>query len=202
MVVILLIDKLGSIKEQKIKTFDKTEFYKKCAFRKPTDFDQRTVWKNMKVGSDLVNVMLYAKNNGIARTENKYDLPPPVDTTLYFGTMLLAAEDAELNTPYDLTISMWNKIYEKLFGGFEDLTKTDDEEEEDELDNIPDEMKTKNGYLKDGFVVEDNILSPPLTTEDEESAEETETETDSHNSELDENFDSELECEEYEYENQ
>jgi hypothetical protein len=151
----------------------------------------------MKVGSDLVNFTLYAKKNGRFGFENKYDLPPPVDSELYFGTMLIAGEDAELDKPYSLTTAMWEKIYEKLFGGFEDITKTDDEEEEDELANVPDELKTKNGYLKDGFVVDDNMLSPTHSTEeDEETAEETDEETDDE----EENFDSELECEEYEYE--
>jgi hypothetical protein len=52
---------------------------------------------------------------------------------------------------------LWCKIYEKLFGGFEDLAVTalNDDEEEDELENIPKEKKTKQGgYLKDGFVVD------------------------------------------------
>jgi hypothetical protein len=55
-----------------------------------------------------------------------------------------------------LTIALWDKIYEKLFGGFEDLSATakEDEEEEDELENIPSNKKTKDGYLKDGFVVD------------------------------------------------
>ena len=53
---------------------------------------------------------------------------------------------------------LWEKLYEKLFGGFEDLTATqqEDEEEADELENIPEDKKTKEGgYLKDGFVVDD-----------------------------------------------
>ena len=45
-----------------------------------------------------------------------------------------------------------NKVYEKLFGGFEDLKS--ESESEDELDEVPDDMKTKDGYLKDGFVVD------------------------------------------------
>jgi hypothetical protein len=47
-------------------------------------------------------------------------------------------------------------MYEKLFGGFEDLAATaiEDEEEEDELENVPQKYKTKQGYLKDGFVVD------------------------------------------------
>ena len=213
MISVLLIEKNGTVKEQKIKSFDKNDFYKKCGFKKPDNFEQRTVWKKMKVGSDLVNLTLYAKKNGRFGFENKYDLPPPVDSELYFGTMLIAGEDAELDKPYSLSTSIWEKVYEKLFGGFEDITQTDDEEEEDELANVPAELKTKNGYLKDGFVVEDNMLSPTHSTEDdEETAEETdEQETDEHETdehetdeqETDEeegNFDSELECEEYEYE--
>lgn len=196
MITVLLIEKNGTVREQKIKSFNQNDFYKKCGFKKPDNFEQRTVWKKMKVGNDLVNFSLYAKKNGRFGFENKYDLPPPVDSELYFGTMLIAGEDAELDKPYSLSTSIWEKVYEKLFGGFEDITQTDDEEEEDELANIPDQLKTKNGYLKDGFVVEDNMLSPIHSTEDdEETTEETdEDETD------EENFDSELECEEYEYE--
>jgi hypothetical protein len=32
----------------------------------------------------------------------------------------------------------------------------EDDNEEDELANVPDEMKTSEGYLKDGFVVDDD----------------------------------------------
>ena len=54
-----------------------------------------------------------------------------------------------------MTLDEFEKIYEEMFGGFEDLTKTS-ESEEDELENIPEEEKTKEGYLKDGFVVDDD----------------------------------------------
>ena len=60
-----------------------------------------------------------------------------------------------------LTCENWNKIYEKLYGGFEDLASSalEDEEEEDELANVPAHMKTKEGYLKDGFVVDNEYVS-------------------------------------------
>jgi len=196
MTSVLLIDKSGGIKEQKIKSFDKSEFFKKCGFRSPNNFAERTIWKKMKVGDDLVNVSLFAKDKGKAGFENKYDLPPPIDKELFFGTMMVVGEDAELNTPYPVTKEMWEKIYEKLFGGFEDITQTDDETEEDEMDDYPDEMKTKEGYLKDGFVVDDNALEEGEEGEEEE--EEEEEEEDEEDDE--ENFDSELEYEEYEYE--
>jgi hypothetical protein len=92
--------------------------------------------------------------------ENKYDFPPPVDKNLYFGSCALVGmikDNTSNNSNINLSVDLWNKIYEKLFGGFENLTVTciEDEDEEDELKNVPKNMKTKNGgYLKDGFVVD------------------------------------------------
>jgi hypothetical protein len=57
-----------------------------------------------------------------------------------------------------------------LFGGFENLADSiaEDENEEDELDNIAAEMKTKSGYLKDDFVVDDNPVDNSSNESDEE----------------------------------
>ena len=62
-------------------------------------------------------------------------------------------------------------MYEKLYGGFEDLSKLalEDENEEDELDSIPAHLKTKEGYLKDGFVVDDSDVK--LDSESESNSE-------------------------------
>jgi len=90
-----------------------------------------------------------------------------------------------------LTVDEWTKIYEALFGGFEDID-TDEEPSEDELDNIPPEMKTKQGYLKDGFVV---------NTDSDENKESTDGdyEEESGDEESDEESDEELEEEPYDY---
>ena len=48
----------------------------------------------------------------------------------------------------------WEKFYEHLFGGFEDLNDEDSYSEEEE---IPENMKTLTGYSKEGgFVVDDD----------------------------------------------
>jgi hypothetical protein len=88
---------------------------------------------------------LYAKKRGKAGHENKYEFPPPVDYTLYFGSCLL------VNPSGDLTIEMWNEFYESIMQ-FEDIEETEDEEEEVV------EGEFSHGYLKDGFVVSDNEL--------------------------------------------
>ena len=68
-------------------------------------------------------------------------------------------------------------------GGFEDLSKTskEDEEEDDDLDKIPANKKTKSGYLKDGFIVDgdtgsDSDLDESEQTEDDDEEEEEEEE--------------------------
>ena len=156
---IVLVERTGVLKAAQMKSVDEiADLYKKCGFKSANDFKKQTVWKTKVDGQKYV-VHLYAKAEGRANTENKYDFPPPVDNVLFFGkcALLLQTEGAASDTYLNLTIELWEKIYEKLFGGFENLqlTHIDDEDEEDELDNIPSHRKTKTGgYLKDGFVVD------------------------------------------------
>ena len=124
--------------------------YTKCGFKNDNDFDKRTTW-NIAIEEETFNIELWAKNNARANTENKYDFPPPIDNELYFGTCALLRVDDDENI-IDLTTEVWEKVYEFLFGGFEDLD-SEEEPSEDELETIPNEMKTKTGYLKDGFVI-------------------------------------------------
>ena len=125
--------------------------------------------KQKKNKYDFSSVSLYSRDTGKANTENKYDFPPPVDTPLYFGVCALVAND-ENDDCIDLSIEAWETFYEELFGGFENLADTaaEDNNEEDELESIPAEMKTKSGYLKDDFVVEDNQVENGSTESDEE----------------------------------
>jgi hypothetical protein len=155
MTSIVLIDKGGNIKETKVKKLTRETIYSKCGFRKKEDFDLRTTW-NLKIEETDYKIELWSRNVGKAGTENKYDFPPPIDKELYFGTCGLININKD-DTIIDLTIDEWNKIYDKLFGGFEDLNSSE-EESDDELLNVPDELKT-NGYLKDGFVVSSNSNS-------------------------------------------
>ena len=69
-----------------------------------------------------------------------------------------------------MSSELWEKMYEKLFGGFENLAVTcaEDEEEVDELENVPAEKKTKHGYLKDGFVVDSGDEDEDYESEDSE----------------------------------
>ena len=157
MVKVLIVNKLGQLKESSFKSSERSELYKKAGFKKGDGFDHRTSWSQTLSGTK-VEVELWARDEGKAGSENKYDFPPPVDTILYFGSCVLLRRDPDDQSPQDLTVDTWTRMYEKLFGGFEDL---DDAEgsSEDELDGVPEALKTKEGYLKDGFICEDGDLA-------------------------------------------
>jgi hypothetical protein len=187
MLSIIIVDKSGNLKMLSIKDFKLEEVYKKCGFKKGEDFLKQAEW-NAKFDDKKYYIEVYGKTNGRANFENKYDFPPPIDNTLFFGSCAILAYHKINNEKVytDLSIPLWSKIYEKLFGGFEDLAATakEDEEEEDELANIPKEKKTKQGYLKDGFVVDssdvDSESSSFLSSEDDDDDED-EDEDDGHN---------------------
>lgn len=149
MTTIVIVEKSGNVKQVKTKDVTRETLYSKCGFRKADGFEKRTVWKvDME---ESYTIEMWSRDDGKANTENKYDFPPPVDTALYFGNCCVVRVDETTDNIVDFTASEWKKIYEKLFGGFEDLVE--EEPSEDELENVPKNMKTHSGYLKDGFVV-------------------------------------------------
>jgi len=173
---IIIVERTGTLKSLTVKDFKEEDLFKKCGFKKADGFVRQTIW-NTKIDGKKYTIHAYAKDDGRANSENKYDFPPPIDNKLFFGSCAVVAftkNNDGSKTFVDLSLQLWNKIYEKLFGGFEDLVTTakEDEEEEDELENIPKEKKTKHGYLKDGFVVDSS------ETEDEVSASNSEEELD------------------------
>ena len=190
----LIVEKTGSLKEVSVKSINKDEIYKKCGFRKPDGFECRTTWKNVKVGNQNYSVQLWARDDGKADTENKYDFPPPVDNTLYFGNCALVQV---LNNNHDsftsLSKDLWLKIYEALFGGFEDIGDENDDDEPDELDAIKKDMKTKKtGYLKDGFVVDSDEEEEVVASDVDEESDEDDDDSDEDVSEDDTDAKSDL----------
>lgn len=183
---ILIVEKPGNIKQVVAKDFKLEDLFKKCGFKKGDDFIKQVDWK-IKLGNNKWIISVFGKTEGRANNENKYDFPPPIDNKLFFGSCALVAKTFKDGSfSYEnLTIPLWDQMYEKLFGGFEDLANTakEDEEEEDELANIPKEKKTRDGYLKDGFVVssdsenmDDSIGDEGEEEEDDEEDEEEEEE--------------------------
>ena len=149
---IIIIEKSGSIKELEVKTYNENELYKKAGFKTEKDFKLQTVWNADLQGSQF-SLEVYAKTTGRAGQENKYEFPPPIDTALFFGSCVIVKK--KNGEPDNLTKAQWKTAYEFLYGGFEDIGSEDSsDDEEDSMDEaVP---RTKDGYVKDGFVVEDH----------------------------------------------
>jgi hypothetical protein len=159
MPIVLVIDKSGNLKEVSIKSYNEEDLYKKAGFKVTEGFHCHTKW-TVKIEEKTYNILLYAKSKGKNGQENKYDFPPPVDRTIFYGSCLLV-NTTDDNIAEDLRESEWEMIYEKLFGGFEDIGSQDSEEEGVSEDSEHDDCeRTRDGYLKDGFVVEENESSP------------------------------------------
>jgi len=76
-------------------------------------------------------LFLFGHTAGKAGTENKHELPPPHDSTLCFGDIILLAslDQNDWSKPVSFRSPDYEVFYTKAFGGFEDLE--DDEEEAD-----------------------------------------------------------------------
>lgn len=149
----VIIEKLGNCVDKNVKNFKLDDLYKKCNLRKSEGFGKV---HSFKIKNYYITV--FARSNGASSTINKFELPPPIDNTLYYGNIALiksTSQDVE-NTMLDYDVEKWNKDYETLMGGFEDInTNSEDDYESDELDKYPKEQLTKDGYLKDDFIVDE-----------------------------------------------
>ncbi len=170
---IVIVEKTGILKSLSIKDYKEDELFKKCGFKSNKDFIKHTEW-NITEKKNKYIILVYGKTDGRANSENKYDFPPPIDKTLFFGNCAIIAKIKNKNKTENLTnlsLELWEKIYEKLFGGFDNLAlcAVEDEDEEDELDNIPKHKKTKQGgYLKDGFVVDSSDSEESYVSDEED----------------------------------
>jgi hypothetical protein len=152
---IVLVDTNGNLKDVKLKTISDEELTKKYGLKIA---DAKHSW-TVTIAKNVYDVALYAKTTGRAGQENKYEFPPPVDTELYFGKCVL------VNSGGNITVAEWGRIYENLYGGFDDIGADDSDEDDDDMDDVP---LTKTGYMKDDFVVDDDELDDDVESEEEE----------------------------------
>ena len=150
---LLIVEKNGNIKEINVKNYNDTELYRKAGLKNADGFELQASW-SAEINKKKYTVNLYGNTCGKAAQENKYEFPPPVDNILFFGSCILV--NVQQNIVVDLSTTEWEQIYEYLYGGFDDLgdDENDSVDEEDEDNELP---KTKTGYAKDGFIVDDEI---------------------------------------------
>lgn len=150
---ILVVEKNGAIKEVSYKGAGVDDLYKKAGLKTAAGFACFADWEVVLSKNRRFQISVYGKTTGRANYENKYEFPPPIDNTLFFGNcVIINRVDGAIA---GLSSSEWEDIYQHLHGGFEDISEEEEEEEEDEeiASNVP---LTKTGYVKDDFVVDDD----------------------------------------------
>ena len=148
---IIIIDKTGSVKSTNVKSLEISDLYKKCGFKSSTGFSLHHTWPVEFNGVEY-QLQVYGKIDGKAGSENKYEFPPPIDKTLFFGSC--AVLNIENGAVSNMSAQEFKDIMEYLQGGYSDIGSEDSSEEEDDEEDIG--PTTKDGYKKDGFVVDDD----------------------------------------------
>ena len=182
---IVLIKKDGSVNSKNVKNFEYENVHKYMSFKTNKDIIHAHTWK-VKGGY----IHIFCKTEGRSNNINKYELPPPIDNPLYYGSLCLvksSSKNKDEDNVVDVSAEDWEKYYNTLMGGFEDINDVDSYES-DELDEYPSECLTKEGYLKDGFIIDNDELDENVVEEDYDEDEDEEEEFNSdeesiHNSE-------------------
>jgi hypothetical protein len=154
---VVFVEKNCELNKLNIKNFVEEELYKKCGFKSNNNFSAIHTWMvtapvdPTTLTAEVATITLYGKTEGRANYENKYEFPPPADKVLFFGSCVLVKRVGEVVV--DFTVNEWERIYNSLMGGFEDITEEEEYSEDDVLADVP---RTKEGYVKDDFVVDDD----------------------------------------------
>ena len=112
-------------------------------------------------------LFLFGYTDGKAGTENKHELPPPHDTQLVFGdiVVLLSKDKRSFAKPLPIKQDDYETFYTQVFEGFESLDEEEAEVEVEEEEIIQDE-------LADEAHVDDESIADELEDEYEEEGEE------------------------------
>lgn len=109
--LIIIIDKMGELKTLNVKNYCEEELFKKCGFKKENDFTIQTKWNVILNGNNYL-ISMYGKTVGKKNFENIFKFPYPIQNKTFYGSCALVCELNE--NKINLTIPLWNEIYEKL----------------------------------------------------------------------------------------
>jgi DNA-directed RNA polymerase subunit M/transcription elongation factor TFIIS len=115
-------------------------------------------------------LFLFGYLTGKAGTENKHELPPPHDSVLCFGDIiLLASTDAsDWTKPVPFLSTDYELFYTKAFGGFEDIDEQEEEEEEEVAEEAAEEEEEEEAAEEEEE--EEEEAAEEAAEEEEEAA--------------------------------
>lgn len=105
-----------------------------------------------------LTLFLFGYTSGKAGAENKHELPPPHDSQLVFGDIVLIASKSENSfmNPVSFKPEDYEVFYSKAYGGFDDLDEEDEEDEETNSDLIEEAIEEE--AVIDDVIEEDDEI--------------------------------------------
>jgi hypothetical protein len=97
-----------------------------------------------------LTLTVWGWSEGKAGTENKHELPPPLDEALLFGDAVVSAAATEDESDQNLSVAQWEKFYEAAFKGFHDTGDSDEGDSDAEADGDADEDGEEVGGDEEG----------------------------------------------------
>jgi transcription elongation factor S-II len=106
-----------------------------------------------KYSHEGTTIFLYGYNDGKAGSENKYEFPPPYDSLLPFGdVVLIASQSKSLVTPVAYAVAQWETFYEQAMGGFDSIGSEEEllgdvDESDEEIDAVPSDVEEEEEVI-------------------------------------------------------
>jgi DNA-directed RNA polymerase subunit M/transcription elongation factor TFIIS len=113
-------------------------------------------------------LFLFGYTDGKAGTENKHELPPPHDTQLIFGdiVVMMSKDKRSFAKPLPIKQDDYEAFYTQVFEGFESL----DEEEADEAEAEAEEEVIQDELVDEAHVDDESIIDDAEDEYEEEGA--------------------------------
>lgn len=105
--MIVIVDKAGEFKTLNVKNYCEQELYKKCGFKKDTNFILQTTW-NVLLDNVNYNISMYGKTDGKKNFENISKFPHPINNKIFYGSCALVASIGE--NKVNLSIELWKQL--------------------------------------------------------------------------------------------
>ena len=102
---------MGELKTLNVKNYCEQELYKKCGFKKDTNFVLQTTW-NVNLNDRNYSISMYGKTDGKKNFENISIFPYPINNKTFYGSCALVASSDGTNV--SLSINLWNQLNEKI----------------------------------------------------------------------------------------
>jgi hypothetical protein len=108
---IIIVDKIGELKTLNVKNYCEQELYKKCGFKKDTNFMLHATW-NVTLNDLNYSVSMYGKTDGKKNFENMCKFTHPISDKTFYGSCALVASCNNCNV--NLTIDLWKELNKKI----------------------------------------------------------------------------------------